>query len=55
MEQTESLVPQEIVKKRDRIVIRFGNSTLTLTAGGITVEAIRDANDIRTSDNPARS
>lgn len=37
----ESPVSQEIVKERDRIIIRFGNSTLTLTAGGITLELKR--------------
>lgn len=34
----ESPVPQEIVKEWDRIVIRFGNSTLTLTVGGIALK-----------------
>ena len=51
----ESPVSQEIVKERDRIIIRFGNSTLTLTAGGIAGEVIRSANDMHTSDNPTRS
>lgn len=41
MGQTGNPVSQEIVKERDRIVIRFGNSTLTLTAGGITLELKR--------------
>lgn len=34
----ESPAPQEVVKERDRIIIRFGDSTLTLTAGGITLK-----------------
>ena len=41
MGQTRNPVSQEIVKERNRIVIRFGDSTLTLTAGGITLELKR--------------
>lgn len=40
----ESPALSEIIEERDRITIRFGNSTLTLTAGSLLEVVIIEEN-----------
>ena len=44
----------EIIEERDRITIRFGNSTLTLTAGSLTVEQNRSRPHSESTDDSSR-
>lgn len=55
MGQQNGPVPSEIIEGQDRITIRFGGSTLSLTAGDITLEQNRNRLRSESTDDSSKS
>lgn len=54
MEQQNSPVLSEIIEEQDRITIQFGDSILSLTAGGFTLEQNKSHPHFESTDDSSR-